>query len=224
MVHALYRALYRRAGKTGAIDPDVPATALAGDLVRRATWLVRGVVVHRHVAFVGPHVRVRGRRRLELGRGATLEPHCRIDAVSRDGVRLGPRAKLGAGTVVSVTSHLSRVGATFVMGRDSSCGEWCYFGASGGIRIGDDVIMGQMVTFHAQQHRHDDVDVPIREQGTSEAGIEIGDGCWIGAKATFLDGASVGRDSIVAAGAVVRGRHPARVVLAGVPATVVRTR
>jgi acetyltransferase-like isoleucine patch superfamily enzyme len=224
VAHRLYARLYALVGKDGAIDPDIPAGALVGSMVQRAVWLARGAARFRRPVFVGPQVRVRGRRSLHLGRAATLEGGCRVDAVSADGVWLGDRAKLGAGTVVSTTSHVSRRGVGLRLGRDSSCGEWCFFGASGGITIGDEVIMGQLVTFHAQEHNVDEIDVPIRRQGVSETGIVIGDGTWIGAKATFLDGARVGANTVVAAGAVVKGEHPPGAVLAGVPARVVRQR
>jgi acetyltransferase-like isoleucine patch superfamily enzyme len=51
----------------------------------------------------------------------------------------------------------------------------------------------------------------------------IGDHVWIGAGAKVLRGARIGDGSIVAAGAVVlAGDYPARSVLAGVPATIVK--
>lgn len=224
LVRRAYLRLYRGVGKQYEIDESVPEWTLARSMVSRGAQLVRGLVRFRRAAFVAGHVQVRCPRRLHLARGAVIERGCRIDALSRDGVHLAERAKLGAGTVVSSTGHLSKVGHGLRMGRDSSCGEWCYFGASGGITIGDDVIMGQYVTFHAQEHEFDGADEPIRLQGTSEEGIEIGDGTWIGAKATFLDGARVGRGSVVAAGAVVRGVHPEGAVLAGVPAKIIRQR
>jgi UDP-3-O-[3-hydroxymyristoyl] glucosamine N-acyltransferase len=211
-------------GKDYHVDPKVPSATLVWSLVTRSLWLLRGLVRFRSKAFVGPRVRVRCGKRLTLSPMSTVEPGCRIDALSPEGVWLGPRAKLGAGSIVSTTSHLSTVGRGLRMGRDSSCGEWCYFGTAGGITIGDDVIMGQFVSFHAQQHRYDDTGAPIRTQGTHADGISVGDGTWIGAKATLLDGARVGPGSIIAAGAVVRGEHPAGAVLAGVPARVVRQR
>jgi acetyltransferase-like isoleucine patch superfamily enzyme len=50
-----------------------------------------------------------------------------------------------------------------------------------------------------------------------------GDGCWIGAGAVVIGGSTIGEHSVVAAGAIVRGSFPARSLLAGVPARVVKT-
>jgi hypothetical protein len=52
--------------------------------------------------------------------------------------------------------------------------------------------------------------------------VEIGPGCWIGTGAVVLPGARIGRNVVVAAGAVVRGTVPDHAVVAGAPARVVR--
>jgi hypothetical protein len=52
--------------------------------------------------------------------------------------------------------------------------------------------------------------------------VEIGPGCWIGTGAVILPGARIGRNVVVAAGAVVRGAVPDHAVVAGAPARVVR--
>lgn len=56
------------------------------------------------------------------------------------------------------------------------------------------------------------------------APIEIGDDVWFGANTTILSGVKIGSGSVIAAGAVVtKGEYPARSLLAGNPAKVVRT-
>jgi acetyltransferase-like isoleucine patch superfamily enzyme len=56
------------------------------------------------------------------------------------------------------------------------------------------------------------------------APIELGDDIWIGANVTILKGVKVGSGSIIASNAVVTsGEYPARSILAGNPARVVKT-
>ena len=62
----------------------------------------------------------------------------------------------------------------------------------------------------------------IREQGVTSKGIKIGNNVWIGAKATFLDGAIIGNNCVVAAGAVVNGIFPNNVIIGGVPAKILK--
>ena len=141
--------------------------------------------------------------------------------VAACGLVLGRR--IASYTIVSCTSHLSLYGEGFSIGDDSGIGDYGCIGAAGGVTIGNNVIMGQFVSFHSQEHEFGDPDLPIRRQGTSECGITIGDNCWVGARVTFLDGSCVPEGCVVAAGAVV-GEFPAFSVIAGIPARVIRSR
>jgi len=53
---------------------------------------------------------------------------------------------------------------------------------------------------------------------------KVGRNCWIGAKATFLDGAEIGDGCVVAAGALVRGKFPNNCIIGGVPAKILKMR
>jgi len=44
----------------------------------------------------------------------------------------------------------------------------------GAITIGNDVIAGQNVRFHSENHNYDDADKLIREQGVNRKGISVG--------------------------------------------------
>jgi virginiamycin A acetyltransferase len=84
------------------------------------------------------------------------------------------------------------------------------------------IASGVHVPSGANTHRVDDHLRPIREQGSSERLVRIGTGSWIGSAAVVM--ADVGAHSVVGAGAVVTQPVPGRVVAAGVPARVLRTR
>jgi virginiamycin A acetyltransferase len=71
-------------------------------------------------------------------------------------------------------------------------------------------------------HGSDDLTLPIRDQEGQTTRVRIGAGSWIGSAAVVM--ADVGRDTIVGAGAVVTKPLPDRVVAAGVPAQILRSR
>ena len=98
------------------------------------------------------------------------------------------------------------------------------FGAAGGIEIGDDVVAGQFIRFHSENHNYNDSTKLIREQGVSHKGIKIGNNCWIGAGVVFLDGAELGDGCVVGANAVVTKKFHDNVVIAGIPAKIVMNR
>ena len=148
-----------------------------------------------------------------------------IDALSSNGVRIGDRSLLGRDTRIECTGSLAHIGKGLSIGADSTFGAGCYFGAAGGIQIGDEVMAGQYVRFHAENHITDDLDVPIRSQGVTHKGITVGNNVWIGAGVVFLDGAVVGDGCVIAADAVVTGKEwPPNSVIGGVPARVIKSR
>ena len=74
-------------------------------------------------------------------------------------------------------------------------------------------------------HVIDDPDLPIIRQGTrSRGGIQIGDGAWIGARVTILDGVAIGEGAVLGAHALATKDIPARTIAQGIPAKVIRDR
>jgi acetyltransferase-like isoleucine patch superfamily enzyme len=219
----LLSLLLRLAGKTYRPAAGLPDGLVLGVLGRRLTWLVRGLLRLRARSFVGPNVILRGANFIRAGRFSTFESACHVDGYSADGVIVGERTKIGAYTIIACTGHLSKLGKGLRIGSDCGISEFSYLGAAGGITIGDNVIMGQYVSMHSENHNFADPTRPIREQGVTSQGISIGSNIWIGAKVTILDGTVIGDNSVVAAGAVVRGVYPPNSILAGVPAKVVRS-
>ncbi|GAA2067887.1 acyltransferase [Streptomyces albiaxialis] len=90
------------------------------------------------------------------------------------------------------------------------------------VRVGDDVFCGPYVYITSTNHSYDDPELPVGKQWPRTAPVSIGRGSWLGAGAVVLPGARLGRNVVVAAGAVVRGEVPDHAVVAGAPARVVR--
>ncbi|MFD0418816.1 acyltransferase [Streptomyces sp. NPDC127108] len=110
-----------------------------------------------------------------------------------------------------------RIGDGVVLGRGS------HVIADTTVTIGDDCYFGPYVYVTSTNHSYDDPHTPIGKQWPRMEPVEIGPGCWIGTGAVILPGARIGRNVVVAAGAVVRGEVPDHAVVAGAPARVVRT-
>ncbi|MEV0391131.1 acyltransferase [Nonomuraea sp. NPDC050643] len=108
------------------------------------------------------------------------------------------------------------------IGRSCSIGRGTHIVAHQSIDIGDDVFTGPYVYVTDQNHVYDDPDVPIGRQWPRNSPVSIGSGSWLGAGAIILPGTTLGRQCVVAGGAVVRGTFPDHSVVAGVPARRVR--
>ncbi len=92
----------------------------------------------------------------------------------------------------------------------------------GPVHIGTDVLIAQHAVISALNHSFEDISLPIRQQGVTTRLIRLEDGCWLGAGAIVLPGVTVGKNSVVAAGAVVTRDVPDYSVVVGNPARVVR--
>jgi acetyltransferase-like isoleucine patch superfamily enzyme len=174
--------------------------------------------------FVGRRVVIRHPHKFSVGRSVTLEDDVRIDALSRHGIRLGNNVNVAKFTVIETTGVISNLGEGFEMGDNSNLGDFCFVGAGGGVRIGNNVLIGQRVSFHSENHRFERTDIPIKEQGVTRQGIVVEDDCWIGAGSIILAGVTIGHGSIIGAGSVVTRSVPPMSVAAGVPAKILRQR
>jgi acetyltransferase-like isoleucine patch superfamily enzyme len=96
----------------------------------------------------------------------------------------------------------------------------CTFLDFAGIRLGERVMVGPKVTFITVGHP---VDTDDRRVWLTGGPIEVAANVWIGAGAMILPGVSIGRDSVIAAGAIVAEDVPAQSLVVGSKATVRRT-
>lgn len=95
----------------------------------------------------------------------------------------------------------------------------CTFLDYAGIRLGPRVMIGPQATFITSGHP---VDPAERKRYLTGAPIDVAENVWIGAGATILPGVSIGRDAVIAAGAIVADDVPAASLVAGPKATVRR--
>jgi acetyltransferase-like isoleucine patch superfamily enzyme len=211
------------------VEVGIPSSALLSVCLRRLSWFLRGLVkvffLQRKVGivFMASGINLRHATMIRFGRGVTLDRGVIIDALSTDGVEIGDNVTIGPYCVIRA-SLLSHLGKGFHLGRHSSLDAYSFVGAGGGVWVGDRVIMGQHISFHAENHNFELVDRPIRDQGITGKGIVIDDDCWVGSNVTFLDGVHVGTGCVIAAGAVVTKDIPPYSVAAGIPARVINSR
>jgi acetyltransferase-like isoleucine patch superfamily enzyme len=94
------------------------------------------------------------------------------------------------------------------------------------IHIERGVMLSRSVLVMDHNHAYEDLVLPIREQGVTEGGtIRIEEGCWIGQGAAIVCNQGelvIGRNSVIAANALVTRSSPPFSVIIGNPARVAR--
>ena len=96
----------------------------------------------------------------------------------------------------------------------------CIFLDVNKIKIGNNVMVGPRVSFYTAGHP---IDPQIRiEELEFGLPITVEDNVWIGGSATILPGVTIGKNSIIAAGAVVTKDVAANTIVGGNPAQLIR--
>lgn len=119
-------------------------------------------------------------------------------------------------------------GASFAtdvcIGNNSAIGINCRI-QWGGVKIGDNVLMGPDILIYTTNHESSNTDIPICKQGNSlPKPVIIEDDVWIGARVIILPGVTVRRGCIIGAGTVLTKTFPEYSIIAGNPGRVVKRR
>lgn len=222
-----YNLLFKLKKGRISIDPHIPIAYLIALFIRKKIRLIYGIIklkkfVKAELAF---SCRILCASKIQAPYGFTAQEYSYIDALSVNGVQFGRGVTLGKYTRIECTGSFNNLGKGLVVGDNTGLGADSFFGCAGGIVIGSNVMFGNYVSCHSENHNFSDTTLPMNEQGVSRVGIKIGNDCWIGAKSTILDGAVIEDGCVVAAGAVVTsGFYPQNSIIAGVPARVIKTR
>lgn len=215
-------------GQSYKIDDRITGLYLFGLLTSRIMMKVRGAfsfIRTPDIPFVGRAVTLKARSKIKAGKALSIGNHCYIDALSVEGITLGYNVSIGNNTKIECTGNIQHIGKGLRVGNNVGLGSNNFYGCAGGISIDDDTIIGNFVSFHSENHIFTEIATPIRLQGVSHRGISVGKNCWIGAKATILDGAIIEDGCIIAAGAVVRGgTYKQNGIFGGVPAKLIKYR
>jgi acetyltransferase-like isoleucine patch superfamily enzyme len=139
-------------------------------------------------------------------------------------VDLASSTSWGKGCIISAFTKV-KISGPFVMGKRVQISTGCFIGAgSGGLTLGDDVLVGPNCAIMTGSYIFDQLDVPLQEQGTTSKGVRIGHRVWVGSNSVVLAGSELGDNVIVSAGSVVSGTVSPNSIVLGNPAKVIFTR
>jgi len=92
----------------------------------------------------------------------------------------------------------------------------------GPVRIGDKVNLAQNVVISGLNHRYDDIETAIADQGIDTQEVIIENDVWIGSNSIILAGVHIGVHVVIGAGSVVTNNIPSYSIALGNPARVVK--
>ena len=148
-----------------------------------------------------------------FARSVVLPDSLRVTTLRRCGIKIGQGTRIFAGAYMR--PGYVRMGDRCFL----NYGAFLDPGAAG-ILLGNDVVIGAYAVLSATSHSEGGVD---RRAGSHNAArIEVGNGCWLGARVTVLPGVKIAPGCIIGAGAVVTRDTEPNGVYVGVPAKRIR--
>ena len=139
---------------------------------------------------------------ISIGDGVIIWDNARIEAIHNYGVQ-------------SFTPSI-------IIGNGVSIQQRCHITAASNLIIGENTLISFDVMIQDTDHEYQTLDIPIGDQPLSVKTTAIGSNCFIGCGAKIQAGTILGNHCIVGANSVVRGFFPDNVVIAGVPAKIIK--
>jgi acetyltransferase-like isoleucine patch superfamily enzyme len=123
--------------------------------------------------------------------------------------KLDPTVSVEQGLHIDMPNKV-RIGKNILIGNSFNCD------AIGGVIIEDGVMIAHQVSLLTVNHDLHDHRILVCSP------IHIKKNAWIGAKATILQGVTIGENAVVGAGAVVTKDVPDNTIVGGIPAKVIK--
>ncbi|MCO4795630.1 MAG: acyltransferase [Bacteriovoracaceae bacterium] len=162
----------------------------------------------------------------EYPKNIALRPGVRVsrNSILKGNSSLNFAISVGANTQIMEQVLLCANEGVIRIGNNSWIGPQCLIYGNGHVRIGDHVMIAAKTSINTVSHNHAIIGLPMNLQGINTDRVTIEDDVWIGLNATILQGVTIGKGSIIGAGAVVTKDIPPYSIAVGTPAKVISTR
>jgi acetyltransferase-like isoleucine patch superfamily enzyme len=227
----LFNKIIQNLGKDNyELDRSLSMSEVMCEFSYKGFDLLRGLLlrirVHRSEGwlFVGRRCKIKHAHKISLGKTIVIGDYVVINALSKEGIKIGNNLTIGRNTIIECTGVLRALGEGIEIGNNVGIAQNTFIQVRGKVKIGSNVILGPGVSIFSENHNISDPEKQIIEQGETRKGVTIEDNVWIGANSTILDGVCVGTGSVIAAGSVVTKNVERYSVVGGVPARLIKKR
>lgn len=174
----------------------------------------------RKVVF-GRDLTLRHAHKIRLGDGVIVDDHTVLDAKGEGntGLTIGDGVYIGRNTIIYCK------GGDITIGDRANLSSNCQVFSSNRLTLGADTVVGAFTyLLSGGSYDYRDSRKFSEQSGMETKGpLVIGPNCWLSARVTVVDGASVGEHCVIGAGAVVTEPIPADSVAVGIPAKVAKS-
>ena len=169
---------------------------------------------------LGRNITVRHPHKIAIGNNVVIDDNCMLDAKGTEnkGIEIKDGVFIGRNTILSCKD------GDITLNENTNIGFNCELFSASYLNVGKNTLVAAYVYFVAGDHTFNIINKPITEQEGKSQGINIGENCWFGTKATVFDGINIGDNVIIGASAVVNDDIPSFSIAVGIPAKVIKNR
>lgn len=190
-------------------------------------WLKYGLVGD---FYISPKVKMIGSKNISIGDGTRIFPFAELNTsatpYSLPYKKKYPEGSIVIGKNVVIKNHVSLLtySGKIIIGDNTSINPYTIIYGHGDVKIGKNVMIAAQSIIVSSNHNFNNTSIPMNQQGVSTKGIHISDDVWLGANVKVLDGVTIGKGAVIAAGSVVNKSVPDYAIVAGVPAKIIKHR
>jgi acetyltransferase-like isoleucine patch superfamily enzyme len=205
----IYPTIFAKMGQAVKIYPQVLFNNASSIFLGSKVTLKRGV-----------ELMVEPESQLRIGNLTRFEPNVRIIAIGKN-----TTIDVAEQVVVDRGVELKALpGCQMEIGKNTYIGSYVCIAAYEKLKIGKNCQIASHSSLYGYNNNFADPNTIIRKQGHTAKGIVIEDDCWLGGGVRVVDGVTIGKGSVIGAGAVVTKDIPPYSIAAGVPARVIKKR
>ena len=149
----------------------------------------------------GKSITIRHPHKIFIGNNVVFDDYAVLDAkgINNKGITIGDDVIIGRNTVISCKN------GNITIGDNTNIAMNCFIQSAKDVKIGKNVLFSAYCyVIGGGDHKTDRTDIPVIAQAQVVKGISIMDNCLIGAGVKIQDGVTIGRDTIIGTGSVVR--------------------
>lgn len=154
-------------------------------------------------------------RKFQCNQLSMIGQRCGIHILKNGSIHCKGRVILNDQVMLFAKGQLS-------IGKKFRCNKFSRIVAHEKIEIGNNVVIGQMVSIVDHDHKYLLENGEMDFQDYETAPIKIGNNVWIADKCTILKGVTIGDNVVVAANAVIHKDVPSSCIVGGVPFRVLK--
>ncbi|MBU3188447.1 acetyltransferase [Clostridium bowmanii] len=178
-----------------------------GEIFKNAISLVYTKIFYKGARLIRTPIFIRGKKLLQYGEGFTTGYSCRLEMFDT--------GKGGA--------------KKLIIGKNCKIGDNVHISAGESVTIGDNCLMASKIFISDSNHgdysgnvQHSSPDIEPDKRPLNTKSVSIGNNVWIGENVCILLGVNIGDGCIIGANSVVNKDIPSNCIAVGMPARVIK--